>query len=106
MARSGSPLSVALSLFAVTGLAFAQAPAPTPQSIKTELDSLRLEVQSLKQQQSTILQQLTAIQQYLQRQQQPQAPANPAIDLKGAPMRGSSQAKVAVVEYTDYWCGF
>jgi protein-disulfide isomerase len=87
-------------------LAAVAASAQSTQTVQAQIDSLRNEVQAMKQQQSTMLQQLGAIQQMLQRQQAPQPPANPVVDLKGAPVRGSSDAKIAIVEYTDYWCGF
>lgn len=103
MSRPGTLRSALSAFLLAAGIASAQ---QSPQALQTQIDSLRNEVQSLKQQQSTILQQLGAIQQMLARQQAPQPPANPVIDLKGSPMRGSGNAKVAIVEYTDYWCGF
>src|SRR4051812_27642417 len=104
MIPSGIVRSAVLSLFGSAAFAFAQ--APTTEALKTEIDSLRNEIQSLKQQQATVIQQLAAIQQYMQRQQQPQPPPNPLVSLKNSPVQGSPLAKVAIVEYTDYWCGF
>src|SRR3954471_10337482 len=80
--------------------AFAQA----DDSVKTDVENMKKEIDTLKKQQVAIIQQLGQIAQILRRQQTPQ---NPVVDLKDAPPpTGSATAKVAVVEFTDFWCGF
>lgn len=78
--------------------------AQTNDSVKDDVENLKKEVETLKRQQLAIIQQLGQIAQLLRRQQMPQ---NPVIDLKDAsPAAGSPTAKVAIVEFTDFWCGF
>jgi protein-disulfide isomerase len=70
-------------------------------ALKGQVDALKTDVDSLKKQQDAIIQQLMQMQRTLSQQK-----AASIIDLKGAPERGSKDAKVAVVEFTDFWCGF
>jgi protein-disulfide isomerase len=62
-----------------------------------------------RQQADQILQELRQIRQLLERQQQ-QQPAGPPVKIKmnleGAPMLGSKNAPVTMVEFTDYQCPF
>ena len=70
-------------------------------ALKGQVDSLKTDVESLKKQQDAIIQQLMQMQRTLAQQK-----AASIIDLKGAPEKGSKDTKVAVVEFTDFWCGF
>jgi protein-disulfide isomerase len=95
-------LIAAVAIVAISPSAPAQPPTET-QALKAEIESLKSEIDQLKKNQAAMLQQLGAIRDYLVRQNKPQ---NPEVDLKGAPMLGSPNAKFAIVEFTDYWCGF
>ncbi len=69
------------------------------QTVQEQVDALKAEVENLKKQQGAVIQQLVEL-------QKRQAPANPVVDLKGAAGTGSKTAKIAIVEFTDFWCGF
>src|SRR5438270_12608965 len=73
---------------------------PDYKALKEQVESLKAELEKLKTQQAAIIQQL------VQMQRHQQALSNPVIDLKGAAETGSTTAKVAIVEFTDFWCGF
>ena len=81
---------------------FAQS-QPDYKALKEQVDALKAEVETLKKQQGAIIQQLVEVQRMAARQQ---GPANAVVDLKGAAEIGSKTARFAIVEYTDYWCGF
>jgi protein-disulfide isomerase len=70
-------------------------------ALKEQVDTLKTDVDNLKKQQDAILQQLMQIQRTLAQQK-----AASIIDLKGAPESGSKDTKIAVIEFTDFWCGF
>ena len=97
------PYRITRFLFAAV-LLVAPAFAQADDSVKTDVENMKKEIDTLKKQQVAIIQQLGQIAQILRRQQTPQ---NPVVDLKDAPPpTGSATAKVAVVEFTDFWCGF
>jgi protein-disulfide isomerase len=78
--------------------------AQTDDAVKTDVENLKKEIDTLKKQQFAIIQQLGQLAQMVRRQQTAQ---NPVVDLKDAPPpTGSATAKVAIVEFTDFWCGF
>ena len=81
---------------------FAQSEADY-KAVKSQVEALKGDVDALKKQQAAILEQLTQLKSMLGQQQ---APSNPVIDLKDAPVTGAATAKVGIVEFTDYWCGF
>ena len=109
-----TPFAVAVVLagcwMAAHSAAWAQ-PAP-------DLQRLHDEIQSLKEGQNAIQQELEAIKRLLQ--QRPPAPAAQApqpprvaaepvdmvLSIVGAPAKGAAEAKVAVIEFTDYQCPF
>ena len=83
-------------------------PAVAQQS--DDLKALRQEIETLKQGQSAIQKDLQDIKDLL-RARGGQAPAPPAarapiqdvaLDLAGAPTKGETEAKVTLVDYTDY----
>jgi protein-disulfide isomerase len=89
-----------------------------PQSPTAEIEALKREVAALKAQQVEMLRDLQAIKSLLQGLAQPrqgaQAPQGPempgligqSIPLAGEPTRGSSSARVTIVEVSDYHCPF
>jgi len=105
-------LVVALALALAVGLpsraSFAQAPDPAP-SLADEVRALRKEIESLKEVQLKLLDALLRARQAVANQAAGQ-PAGPpkdlAVSLAGAPARGSAQAKVTLVEFSDYHCPF
>lgn len=87
-------------LFAVPAFSQTQAEYKT---LKAEVDTLKADLDNIKKQQDAIIQQIGQMQRTLTQQK---AASTPTIDLKGAPEAGSKDAKVAMVEFTDFWCGF
>jgi hypothetical protein len=75
----------------------------------TDVDSLRQEMESLKKGQEAIQKDLADIKKLLAARPaaQPQrntnaVPPNTVIDLAGKPVKGSSDARLAVIEFLDY----
>ena len=76
-------------------------------------EELRKEIEALKKGQEEINRSLLEIRRYLAQQQaQAQAAAAPApappatVDIKGELARGNANARVAIIEYSDYQCPF
>ena len=67
-------------------------------------DDLRKDVEELKKGQQQILQQLQELKQMLQSQARPAAPSvkDVVFNLGANPTRGSDQAKLTLVEFTDF----
>ncbi|MBI1950207.1 MAG: hypothetical protein HYS34_02445 [Acidobacteria bacterium] len=67
-------------------------------------DDLRKDVDELKKGQQQILQQLQELKQMLQSQARPAAPSvkDVVFNLGANPTRGSDQAKLTLVEFTDF----
>jgi protein-disulfide isomerase len=68
-------------------------------ALKQQVDTLKSEIDTIKKQQTAILQQLAEMQRQARQ-------SNPTVDLKDAAEAGSNTANVAIVEFTDFWCGF
>ncbi len=74
-----------------------------------EIQSLKDEIETLKQGQADIqksLQDIKAILEPLRRRTQAQAFEPKGVDLTGAAYKGSAEAPVTLVEFTDYQCPF
>ncbi|MFQ5915733.1 MAG: DsbA family protein [Nitrospinota bacterium] len=74
-----------------------------------ELKALRKEVEALKKEQKTIKQQLRAIQNLLQRRRAARSPVqnvSVVIDIADEPFKGSKNAKLTLIEFSDYECPF
>ncbi|MFO1430557.1 MAG: DsbA family protein [Candidatus Competibacteraceae bacterium] len=95
---------------ALTAIAFAADEQPTAPG--KELESLRQEIQELKEGQGAIQKQLGEIKQFLQaaRQQAARPPGAQPIDaivpIDKAPTKGQADAKLVLVEFSDYQCPF
>lgn len=106
--RNKSSLA-ALLVFTLTGVS--QAPIALAQQ-NTELDSLRQDVETLKQRQDAIQKDVQEIKQLIQqaRQGPRQPPPVEAIDatlsIAGAPLQGDKNAKLTLIEFSDYQCPF
>jgi protein-disulfide isomerase len=85
-----------------------------PQSPQDEIAALRREVQALREQQAQMQQELQAIKNFLQSlmQQRPQAGnelpgiVGATVPVEGEPAMGAADAKVMVMEVSDYHCPF
>lgn len=88
--------------------------APAWPQNAANLDVLMKEIQSLKDGQAAIQKDLESIKGLLQQRPPAQAqaprvnvePVELAMSLGGAPSKGAADAKVAVIEFTDYQCPF
>ncbi len=105
IARCAAALGLALAT-----VAFAADDQPTTPG--KELESLRQEIKELKEGQGAIQKQLGEIKQFLQaaRQQPARPPAAQPIDavipIDNAPTKGKPDAKLVLVEFSDYQCPF
>jgi protein-disulfide isomerase len=78
--------------------------------LQDDVQSLRREIEALKAQQAAMKRDLDAIKSFLQqllsRGQGEDPLVNKSISLTGEPSKGSTRAKVTVVEVSDYHCPF
>lgn len=81
---------------------------PAYAQTKEDFQTLKKEIESLKQGQTLLGKDLREIKQLLQgKQRSAPAPFTEAIiDIKGAPIKGNKDAKLIMVEFTDYECPF
>jgi protein-disulfide isomerase len=97
-----------LKLASVAVLALLSLSPPFQQ--KDDVASLRREIEALKAQQASMQKDLDAIkaflQQLLQRAGGDDPLLNKTVAIAGEPFKGSAQAKVTVVEVSDYHCPF
>ncbi len=82
------------------------APAPALSQTADQLEALRGEVEKLKQGQKAILDQLSEIQGLLQGRRTRESFSETEIGVAGAPALGQADAKVTLVEFSDYQCPF
>ena len=96
-----------LVLVGLTSLVLLFSSAGFAQS-REELNKLQKEVESLKQEQLTIQKELQAIKNLLQRMQVPPSPQAAAVFLsvEKSPFKGDKNAKVTIIEFSDYQCPF
>lgn len=95
------------ALVGMAALALAY-PLPGFSQSSEEFKALRQEVQRIQEGQATIQKELQAIRELLQRAQAP-APAQAfpsVLSVEGAPFKGDKNAKVTLIEFTDYQCPF
>lgn len=102
--------------WALPALAALLAAAPAVPQSGSELEALRRELEALKQGQLELKKQIEELKALLQRQPAlaPAAPPRPVVpvtrdldlSVEGAPFKGDSTAKVTLVEFSDYQCGF
>jgi len=104
---------VALTIF--TFLTLALSWAPVPQARADEVESLRKEVEALREamkaQQGAILRELQEIKTLLGRRPAPAAPQaavpqDVTLSIDGDPFKGAPNAKVTLIEFSDYQCPF
>jgi protein-disulfide isomerase len=93
-------------LATVTFVAFFSLSPPYPQD---DVASLRREIEALKAQQAVMQRDIEAIKAFLQqmiRQQEQAKLVNASVSIAGEPAKGSTTAKVVMVEVSDYHCPF
>ena len=72
-----------------------------------EMKALREDIKALKEGQTAIQKELQEIKTLLRsRQAPPDEPQNVVLDIDGAPVKGDKDAKVTIVEFSDYQCPF
>jgi protein-disulfide isomerase len=83
-------------------------PDPGFTQTSKDIQSLRKELETLKEGQKTIQKELEAIKEILRAGQTPPAPAirNVVINIEGAPFKGDKNAKLTLIEFSDYECPF
>ena len=93
-------LALTVSLAAgVTLTAFAQSPQ--------DIDALKKQVQALQEGQKALERDLQQVKAVLQQLTRPAGPAaDAAIPIAGAPVRGNANARVTMVEFSDFQCPF
>lgn len=82
------------------------------QRVQKNRPTLQQEIDDLKQSQQQILKELEEIKKLLQARQEPvpasepQRPQAITLNIHGEPFRGESQARLAIIEYSDFECPF
>lgn len=73
-----------------------------------DIQSLRKELETLQEGQRTIQKELEAIKEMLRERQAPPAPAirNVVLSVDGAAFKGDKDAKLTLIEFSDYQCPF
>jgi protein-disulfide isomerase len=82
-----------------------------PQAPQDEVAALRKEIETLKAQQAAMQRDLNAIKNFLQALAQAQQPSeaalvNKTVQVDGVPTKGAANARVMMVEVSDYHCPF
>lgn len=101
-------LAVALSV----PLALAAAPSPAPAQTSSEIAELKKQIEELKATQLAIQKDVQEIKAILLRVTEPAPARGPVtevsldVSVAGRPMKGSAQATVAIVEFSDFACPF
>ena len=79
---------------------------PVPAQGDADLEALRREVETLKERQLTVEKELQEIKALLRRATSAREPENVVLSVKGHPSRGSGDAKLTLIEFSDYQCPF
>ena len=88
------------------GLALLAALGAGAQASGDELAKLRKEVNALRETQTQIIRELEEIKKFLRSLGQPQPPQEATLNLADAPFRGEKNARLTLVEFSDYQCPF
>lgn len=91
--KSNLPLGFALACLLSAPLALAQQPST---------DDLKKDIEALKEGQKAIQKDLQEIKALLQRGQPPAPPQNVVLDLGKSPVKGERNAKLTLIEFSDY----
>ncbi len=75
-----------------------------------EIENLKKEIESLKKNQREILKELDALKKRARRvpplRRRPPLPQNVVLSVKGKPYKGNENAKLTLIEFSDYQCPF
>lgn len=103
-------LTLMLLVSAFLCLPPAQAQQPQPTEKTGAQADLRKEIEELKLGQQAIQKELQELKKLLLAGRQPAAPAEPprdlVLDIAGAPLKGDQNARLTLIEYSDYQCPF
>ncbi len=96
--------------FAAAGLRAADAPRPVPGASAASVEQ---RLQKLEQSQERLLKELVGLRKLLEeksefavRKTTPERPSVIPLNIRGEPFRGQSDARVAIVEYSDFACPY
>jgi protein-disulfide isomerase len=97
-----------LALLGIVGLTLVCAESGSAQPTASNLDRLRQELNQLKQEQAETKKELQEIRMLLQtnRPSQPVDARNAVLNIGGLPTQGDQNAKLTIVEFSDYQCPF
>lgn len=96
---------------ALLGFPFMDFAAPVLAQTRGEMEQLRRDVEAVKQGQDAMRKDLEEIKKLLQARQSPPAPSavqalDTVVEIGDAPLRGKRDAKLTLMEFSDYQCPF
>ena len=103
MTTRNNLIGIILLLLLCLSPVFAQTTATNPDD---EIKALRQEIEAVKAGQTAIQKELLEIKNLLKTRPAGQPPREIVLDITGAPVKGPKDAKVVLIEFSDYQCPF